>query len=52
MHSIRGAEVAPGNYLVNSGAGRSKVATGATITVGNRSYSVSGSMTVPKSQLP
>lgn len=52
MHSIRGDGVAPGNYLVDSDAGRSKVVAGATITVGDRSYRVARSITVPKAQLP
>ena len=51
MHSVRGGGVAPGNYLIDVRDQRAKVANGATITVGDAAYSVTGSAAVPKEKL-
>ena len=52
MHSIRGGGIGPGNYLIDVSAGAAKVSDGAKIHVGSLTYSVTGSQTVTKNQLP
>ncbi|MFT8988150.1 MAG: class F sortase [Bifidobacterium psychraerophilum] len=50
MHSVQGG-LAPGNYLTNVEQGSIKLAKGALIQVGERSYQVTGGELLPKSSL-
>lgn len=52
MHSMRGGAVGPGNYLFNVTAGTSRVEAGDLIQAGPRSYRVTDSMNITKSELP
>lgn len=51
MHSLRGGGTAPGNFLTDVDRGRSRVATGATVTVAGVAYTVSGSTLVDKDRI-
>jgi hypothetical protein len=51
MHSVRGGGTGPGNYLIDVDHRKAKVATGATITVGDLTYSVTGTEAIPKDDL-
>lgn len=49
-HSVREG-LAPGNYLINVDVGKSTLKHGATIHIGDRTYSVNGTMYITKNDL-
>lgn len=51
MHSLRHGGLAPGNYLIDVAAQRSKVPLGASVTVAGSTYTVTGSALYPKSTI-
>jgi hypothetical protein len=51
-HSTRWGAKAPGDYLFDVATGAATVKPGATINVGAVAYTVDGSLTVPKTELP
>ncbi|WP_285114475.1 hypothetical protein [Leifsonia sp. fls2-241-R2A-40a] len=50
-HSIRGGGLAPGNYLIDIPRQTSALQAGTSITLGDHTYTVTGSHIVPKPQL-
>lgn len=48
MHSLRGGGVGPGNYLIDVENETAAVDPGATVTVGDRSYTVTGDLAITK----
>lgn len=52
MHSVRGGGTGPGNYLIDTRTGTSTLRPGATITIGDLHYTVTGSSAVTKTALP
>jgi len=52
MHSLRDGAVGPGNALIDVQAKRAKISKGATITVDDVPYMVTGAESVSKSKLP
>ena len=51
MHSVRGAGVGPGDYLVDTKGGGARVSIGATIRVGDTTYRVTGAKSISKHDL-
>jgi hypothetical protein len=51
MHSLRDGAVGPGNHLIDVDAARARIAVGATITVDDVAYRVTGSAEVRKDEL-
>lgn len=52
MHSLRNGATGPGNALIDVAHKRAKIQKGATITVDDVSYKVTGTEAVTKTQLP
>ncbi len=52
MHSLRNGAVGPGNALIDVAHKRAKIQKGATITVDDIAYRVTGTKAVTKTQLP
>ncbi|WP_157417712.1 class F sortase [Nocardioides sp. Iso805N] len=52
MHSVHGGGIGAGDYLVDLAHGGSALKTGAIIDVGGVRYRVTGSMSLPKTQVP
>lgn len=52
MHSLRNGAIGPGNYLIDVQHKRAKIRAGATITVDDVKYRVTGTKAVSKTQLP
>ncbi|MET3452641.1 class F sortase [Curtobacterium sp. 1544] len=52
MHSLRNGAIGPGNALIDVDKERAKIRKGATITVDDVTYTVTGTEAVTKTQLP
>lgn len=52
MHSLRNGAVGPGNALIDVDQGKARIEVGATITVDNVGYTVTGTKDVRKDELP
>lgn len=51
MHSLRNGAVGPGNALIDIDHGTARIDTGATITVDDVDYTVTGTRHIPKTEL-
>ncbi|MDP9904712.1 class F sortase [Arthrobacter bambusae] len=52
MHAVMGGGVGPGNYVIDEGRAASRVPEGAMVTVAGLHYKVTGSVEIPRGQLP